>query len=404
MDLFLNGLKEALIAAAKEGKDNSSNGISVTIPRIEPFSGLPEENFGRWAFQITDAFEARNVHYLTCLKLVPAYLAGAALQWYMSIRRIGEDPYFDSWEELLLALKRNFGRPDETLDLSRQLKRLRQTSSLQAYIGKFRDFSGQLDDASEMGSLSYFSEGLKEATKAEVLGKQPSNVEEAIGIAVGFDSARFEVGGRTHFERHSRENWLSKKHFDDKRGGHLGPQFRRESMVKSSQFGSQTAPMEVGATIGRQGNNIGSDSRMKSITCIKCGKSGHFGSQCRNRQVNVVEEEWKGYEEEEKIVEETSLLVFNAFLGKEKVSMLVDNGASYNFVNVSLVERNEDLKKRMIGADSKVFAVDGEEVGLKRKVERELILGKEVEKIKAHVIKIAMYDIILGNHGYLTII
>lgn len=397
---FLSGLKEALVEAAKEGKEGQTSSISaISAAKIEPYGGTPNENLSRWLFQITDMFEIKKTSLETRFKLLSGYLKGNALQWYITVRKQGRLEDIEYWDDFIILIRKAFERADEPLFLRRQLKQLRQERSLQDYIGTFRNISGQLDDASEMELISYFTEGLKEVTRAEVLGKCPETLNEAITIAVGFDSARFE---KPNTSRHnSKHEQRRDKYWRGDRPRNYGNAFNQDRR-KYGENHTGEQPMEIGNTGNKK---FGGNSERK---CHNCGRYGHIAKFCRNRQANAVDmkiekggktqvTDGKEDDDAQTAGENHRLLVLDGIVEGREVKVLVDSGASYNFLSSHFISNCPQLKSKMKEKNSSVYAVDGGEVDLKGSVTVDISLGEATERVLTHIIPIARYELILGK-------
>ncbi|CAF1683141.1 unnamed protein product, partial [Didymodactylos carnosus] len=82
--------------------------------------------------------------------------------------------------------------------LRRQLRMLKQTTTAQQYIYEFRNILGQIDAMVEADKVTYFIDGLRGRTKAEVSYKAPATLAEAITIAITYDTAYFSTTSVTN--------------------------------------------------------------------------------------------------------------------------------------------------------------------------------------------------------------
>ena len=62
---------------------------------------------------------------------------------------------------------------------------------MQKYVYKFRNLVGQIEGMGELDQVMHFIDGLKQATRIEVNYKSPTTLEEAITVAIAYDTARF---------------------------------------------------------------------------------------------------------------------------------------------------------------------------------------------------------------------
>ena len=89
------------------------------------------------------------------------------------------------------AIRTAFQPPNNQQNLRQQLKHLRQTGTVQEYSSQFRNILGQIEDMSQLDQVSYFLDGLKPATRAEVGYQAPTTFEQAWQLAICFDNAMY---------------------------------------------------------------------------------------------------------------------------------------------------------------------------------------------------------------------
>src|SRR5215213_3384624 len=134
--------------------------IAVQIP---PFKGEPKENVVAWLLQaqnvlrtqgITD--EAIQVNYAT------TGFKDAALHWYLN-KEVGNNntPPYSTWTTFADALRVAFQPPNFQQYLRQQLKRLRQTGTVQEYTSQFQNVVGQIEGMGELDKVTYYIDGLK---------------------------------------------------------------------------------------------------------------------------------------------------------------------------------------------------------------------------------------------------
>jgi hypothetical protein len=170
---------------------NPSGSMKVGLPM---FNGRKTENVSTWLFQADEAFLSQHIHDEARVPYIASMLGEAALQWYLNRRRAAE--YDDSltindWEKFSSAIKKAFQAPHHQQLLRRRLKNLRQTGSVQEYVYDFRSLLGQTTEMGELDKVQYFVDGLKQRTKIEVNYRAPELLEDAISIAITYDSAMY---------------------------------------------------------------------------------------------------------------------------------------------------------------------------------------------------------------------
>ncbi|CAF1509572.1 unnamed protein product, partial [Didymodactylos carnosus] len=128
-------------------------------------------------------------------------LRDAALQWYHNERKEIDDcikQSISSFLEFKQRIRLAFEPPHHQQLLRRQLRTLKQTTTAQQYIYEFRNILGQIDAMVEADKVTYFIDGLRGRTKAEVSYKAPATLAEAIIIAITYDTAYFSTTSVTN--------------------------------------------------------------------------------------------------------------------------------------------------------------------------------------------------------------
>ncbi len=409
MHAFFNELGRVLVQSVQEANaqtlaavnESNSGQITEAIERsqgrrqvsmsggnrsIPVFHGRKDENLISWIFQVSDLFEAMGVDVDNRLKLVSGYLGGAALQWYLNIRTLMSDnqkaPYTD-WKEFIDELKSAFIRPNNQFHLRRELRNLKQKSSMNDYVFQFRNLVGQLKNMSEEDLVLNFVEGLKDKTKEEVIYRAPVTLDSAIKMAVDFDSAKFNGIRKTWEQSEARES-------------------------------NGTVPMDI---------SYANKDVSKRGRCHKCKQFGHWKAECPNskkeekknkeiKEIGILSLEEGFVEETEEICDEGqqqlecaaagehNLLVFNGKINGIEGKILIDGGASHNFVAEEFVKENYGALQENIheAPAEKVAVVDGSShVSSKMARGLGLTMGLYKGKVTAAVMKIGKYDLILGK-------
>src|SRR6185369_8036292 len=179
----------------QQQQQTTTNAAKISV-RIPTFKGEPRENVVAWILQVRTVSHAQNitdeammVHYAT------TGLEGAALHWYLN-KVIGNNnttPY-TTWNAFATALQTTFQPPNYQQYLRQQLRKLKQTTTVQEYTSQFQNIVGQITEMGELDKVMYYVDGLKSATKMEVSYQAPETLENAVAYAVKFDTAMFGLG------------------------------------------------------------------------------------------------------------------------------------------------------------------------------------------------------------------
>ena len=200
----------------------NTGGLSVSLPS---FSGNPEEISSLWALQVSEILEAKSVPETKKTNLASGVLKGAALAWYLGnkdflLARSCKDPYkapkkdpkqvdgpatYIDFTCFLHKMCWAFPRHQEQATLRRLLRNMKQKTSVQAYISSFRILASLAKGLGSYDATTYFTDGLKPRTRAEVRFHDPQTLEEAMAIAARHDTSHFNppdikeyIGQLTH--------------------------------------------------------------------------------------------------------------------------------------------------------------------------------------------------------------
>jgi len=256
---------------------------------------------------------------------------------------------------------------------------------------------GQIDNMAEIDKVTYFLEGLKPATRMEVAYQAPDTFENAWALAIRFDTAMF---GSNRFNPNRSQS-----------------QQRFNSKPQKPSFNSGPVPMEIDyvgtSSFHHNSNSNNNSNRQKGKfngSCYKCGLQGHIAKNCRvKRKTNLsnVEDDQQQTQQQNILqnsleltqVEENKeqLLRFNGNVNGHKAWILLDSGASRNFIDENFVAKI-NLPTKNISPLS-VELADGRKSEITKAANiRKLELGNyHTNNIPTQVLKLQRYDVILGK-------
>lgn len=206
------------------------------------------------------------------VRIISSYLRGQAWDWFEPILNEANNISKTSWEERTAkimgsyrefkrALGKVFGELDERKSAAEKLAKLRQTTSVTAYITEFQTIMSSLDWDDEAKEDKYV-EGLKQEVRAGLIyyAKEAEDLDEL-----------FE---RT--QRIDRELQKSKKE----------SHYQRQPYTKTGRslyVGSQGHRKDYDGDVIMKGAKVDLEKARKEQLCFHCGKKGHQARFCRNR-------------------------------------------------------------------------------------------------------------------------
>ncbi|KAG6531914.1 hypothetical protein ZIOFF_005750 [Zingiber officinale] len=270
------------------------------------------------------------------VELASINLEGDAIQWYDWLEACHGPP---KWEEFKEELINRFG-PSGYENVDGELAKIRQTSTVLEYQGRFERLSNQTRDWSEKQLLGTFIEGLRLDIRREVKMNQPRTMKPALSFARLQEEKINEEGRKNN--KVIREN---PSHYSTPR--RLTKEEIKESMAKG--------------------------------LCWHCDEKWHRGHQCKQKRILMIEpienseEEDDFYEGETQDnineVQDDSMAIsvhaleglqtpqtmkVKGFIKKQPVMILIDSGSTNNFLDSTLARRLKQKIERASTFDVKV--------------------------------------------------
>ncbi|KAJ0623068.1 putative retrotransposon gag domain, aspartic peptidase domain superfamily [Helianthus annuus] len=340
--------KGPMVVTGGEGKPY----LKLHFPR---FSG--DDPTG-WIYQSEQYFDFQKVAVEDQVNLASFHLDGIALQWHRWYAKT-KGPV--TWSEFTTALLNRFG-PTDYEDPSEALHRLKQLTSVGAYVEAFERLSHRVDGLPEAFLVGCFIGGLKEEIRLEVKLKKPRHLVEAIGIARLVEE-KFNLQG-------SQNSNPSPKPTSSQ--GLLGP--------GPTQQLALPAPNPVRRLTSAEAR----DRREKGL-CYYCDEQYTPGHKCGKPQLfmisdvrdvgDVVHVEDPPKMTEDIIQAEISFLALSGTVlpqtlrlaGKIKtkdIVVLVDGGSTHNFISQALVAQlgltvDDNVKFEVVVANSDTLVCVG---------------------------------------------
>ncbi|XP_039118795.1 uncharacterized protein LOC120254848 [Dioscorea cayenensis subsp. rotundata] len=157
---------------------SSSSMPSTRLPTIDVplFTG---ENVLGWLFQMNHFFSFHQIPDDHRLPIAAFYMSGSALQWFQWLHTTDQ---LHHWDDFVRKLELRFG-PSSFANHEAALFKLKQTSSLTAYLQEFESLSTRVVGLSQQSLLNCFLSGLREDVQRELYILKPASIHDAVGMS-----------------------------------------------------------------------------------------------------------------------------------------------------------------------------------------------------------------------------
>ncbi|KAK4258913.1 hypothetical protein QN277_005308 [Acacia crassicarpa] len=337
----LNSLKTSLERQSKTplvGATSGAREVRLDLPKSKEFQGVRDakevENF---LWQMERYSESLNlVDDATKVRTASLFLSDNAMLWW---RRKHADMErglckVETWDDFKRELKKQF-YPENVVYMARKrLRELKHKTTIQDYVRDFTTLTLQIPNLSSEETLFYFVDGLQNWAKHELQRRGAASVDEAIAIAESLTDYQRGEKGETSGPKSSEPN-------HGNGGGDKGKEFVKGGADKSSR------------------KDQPEDKKKKTISCYVC-KGSHYMSKCpKLGSLSALVQGNEGTDEEEPNMRMGSLRVLNALKAKHEepvarskglmfvdvelngkpVKVMVDTGATHNFITPEEAKR-----------------------------------------------------------------
>lgn len=362
---------------------------SQTAIYLPVYDGHPESSLEVWLMQVEAILELREIRENARFKYLLTAMSQSALQWYAVKYKAARDqamePFEGKWSCFVHEISEAFGMTNKPFKLRKKLKELKQQENLQDFIVKFRTLSMQLPEMCEMDKIVYFMDGFKSKLKAKLTAEPPQSLEAAITKAFNLQMALEQAEEQA---------------------------FQRDPVAEVDIV---ETPCKCNCGIQKPWQNRNrNDGRFDSKPEGKSwnSKKPWSNRKPRNRQAaNLVEEDIKASNKEESCDytaepetlhlnmtgNEKPLLTLQARVhGRKNVSVIIDSGASANFIDETLV-RSLGIPT-MCSRPFKIMVANGNLVEVKYATESFCIEIQEFkDSCSCFIIEMGRPKIILGR-------
>ena len=257
------GEEEAISAQQQTQVRNSK--VPKVPNKLPKFSGKEGESVPTWILQMELACQIYG-HEIKDSNTILPNIAGTVmespadgffLRWVTTTPKVKR-----TWKNFKDSVRNHFEGAAFQSILRKRLQNLSQKNSIEEYNNEFLQIIQQVESMSEVDKITYYTDGLKPRMKGEIRYKNPSDLMEAMDIAVLFDRAYFP-------EMKSSESKIN----SSKPQGKI---FKSSKKVSSPYFNKDKIKV--------QNKNDKKNFTKSDITCHYCKKKGHKQAECYKRK------------------------------------------------------------------------------------------------------------------------
>ncbi|KOM49767.1 hypothetical protein LR48_Vigan08g059400 [Vigna angularis] len=362
-----------------------------------------------WIYRADKFFELQGVPEDEKLRLAYISMEGMAGHWFRFWREKARNR---SWVGLKEALVVRFGGRNRGTVFER-LASCKQSGSVGDYIQEFEVLVSQAEKIPEAQLLGYFMAGLQEGIRNQLRLLDPKEFMDVMRLAR--DVEAFQAGARASGGNSSKGPTWGKPSGSVAR---VDP--GRHNQNRTGTVEKEGGPRREGERtfVNTQGRNIRDlpyaeyVKRREEGRCFRCGGPFGPGHRCPERGLRMLilaeDEEPGGEEEVEVELEQMELSAFSAGgltqprtmklhgqIGTKQVLILIDSGASHNFISRELVE---GLALPVVDTPPyRVSLGDGQRKETRGCCEAVTIhMGEVVINERFHLFELGGVDVILG--------
>ena len=321
-----------------------SSGYSAPLKGSSPKKKLELPDFeGKnpedWIVRVEKYFSTNQTEEEEKLSLAMACMVGCAVTWLWMIQV--RDELLD-WRDFKMKIKRRF-KPTRGGTILSQILLLRQNGTVSEYREAFEELSAEVPHVPDDVLEDIFLHGMKRRLREQVVRLRPVGMDEIVEMARIIEEQENE---KSAYQSQNFQRTYSAPTLNSHQRQEVTPARKSFDSPRDSRQGNQKRPVQN--------------------PCRHCGERFFAGHRCkafRKFKCLDVEEESEPEEDEEEELEETTsqqsqqnhelqvlslqsmvgitskkTLKVIGKIGNEKVVVLIDSGASCNFIAKRLVQ------------------------------------------------------------------
>lgn len=378
-------------AVVKPNKPNNFDGTNLAV--------------SKWIFQMNTYFNCLKLNQeITMVENAVTFLRGAAEDWWRILCRKHEinktdNPCSKSWSTFCREITTRFEIVNAQEVARDKLAELKQTTSVQQYIAEFLAITNEIVNISDDERMDRFERGLKPKLRQQLANLKV--IQPNLTLEMMMSQA--ERLDRQQFKAYRDNPYRQKNH------GYVSTRRTEESDSTKLEDNQETATdMEIDAY------RFGSPG-----FCPRCGKSRHWAKDCPNiktvtkskstevsnhnskttadypERPNSTNSTTKLYRMSD--ITATDVLTLQGRLNNHPVTILIDSGATNDFVSQKFIKRTL-LSTQALSKPAKVIFGDGSSTSIKHQLTTANLKIQQYQSNRTLVVApINKYDIILGQ-------
>jgi hypothetical protein len=274
-----------------------SSGIKVNAP--QEFRG-DKGTMERFRMQCLLAIEMSGNKLSTDRKQVlyiVSFLRGPAYEWIHphfkdflqnaeGAQKAFTKKIFKDYESLFDEMEEVFDNGDEALEADRDIRALRQRTSVAQYRAEFQILAAKLD-WNDDALASEFYRGLKDRVREEITlrNDRPSNLKDLSELAIKIDNRIFELQleKRGSYAQNNGANRKAKRNVPEWNDNYYGLQKMQLDATKGKPGSNHNKGSKNNSNKRPQSKTKGTTDK-SNVECYGCGKKGHYKSECNARK------------------------------------------------------------------------------------------------------------------------
>ena len=189
----LNVAQEQLVVA----RARPAHVSKPRIPDPSIFTGKTGAFVEEWLSQVQKQFDFHSEYFTTDaarIKYALSFVLSPVVAWYKSCESV--EP-IDTWAAFVAALLERYQPISASITARTNLDRLVQTGSVTGYSAMFQSNLNSIKDMSSADQVHQFIRGLKQVLKFEVVKQHPTNIHDAINIAITAEAHIVPMSGNS---------------------------------------------------------------------------------------------------------------------------------------------------------------------------------------------------------------